>query len=701
MSHRTDIILIQHNTIALPEARDEVQLPRDVLATILTNIAYYGYGLSSRAIDYLMSCERADVEAWWPDIDAALKHVTGDDRQMADFVVYQNFPQEVLEMSQADYWFRQILMYWGLPNQWFTQQAQPREPIEPASFGNVPKMLHPANPQTLPNIYQSLLRLPSCWTPSQQEDVLHLSLELDVQTDLSEVPFKRNMVELGAFLIELKLPVSANNATDVLRLAAAMSKQDTSLRYNVRFRRFSRAERKVLLHMLEADPHLLDNLARRPEPFKRLFSRLHPGDWPERFEAVVRAYDALYNDRLPLTFNARLELALANKDRVALDLLKTRPGVFMRRLHLCLMLFDRDAAVAFVEVLPQLTTYQLVKTQRYLETINDRLWRTFPPRGNWNRLKIVNVMQSKRRRIRPPWARLILVGIKAELCSRLTTLAPSFAVDPRTEHIKLQTNDVELQPFGRGTAFEIPDEVTFIRTASYWSVEHSAYDVWFDNGWNFFDAQWQSKGVCCWDRSMTTSNMAVFSGDPTSSKEMQGRACQMIDLYLDRLVQHGVRYAVWSTLCFSEMPFSQATDVFAALQWGDKPQAGGLFEPSRCQLAFPLTGDNLTKFIAYIDLETRQLIFMDANLRGNVRSAGANQRRLGHLMPPFVEYLNTLPTVHDVFKHAPKAKAGLPILYSDVDAPVEGEAYVFRPEHEESSFEPLDLNAFLSTKGQH
>jgi hypothetical protein len=262
------------------------------------------------------------------------------------------------------------------------------------------------------------------------------------------------------------------------------------------------------------------------------------------------------------------------------------------------------------------------------------------------------------------------------------------------EMVKLQTNDQELASYGRGTVFPIPEEMTFLRTASYWENNSSWANTWYDNGWNFFDENWDSVGTCCWNRTYDLGEAAVFSGDPTNSKEMKGRACQMIDLYIDKLIEKGVRYAVWNVLAYSHIPFSQATgEVLATLQWGEDPQSGKLYEPSRAQLVFPLQGDNKTKYIAYIDLVERNLVYMDANLKGRVSSAAANTAILSEQMPAFVDYLDSLPSVADLFRHAP---GNVPVVYTDAEREIpEGQAYVFKAENEENSYEQLDLTKFL------
>jgi hypothetical protein len=184
-------------------------------------------------------------------------------------------------------------------------------------------------------------------------------------------------------------------------------------------------------------------------------------------------------------------------------------------------------------------------------------------------------------------------------------------------------------PYGRGTVFLLPDDVRFLRTAVYWSAPGHG-NVWYDNGWNFFDAGWNPRGACCWNRERFSTDAtvgAIFSGDPTNSKDLEGRACQMIDLYLDQLNALNVRYAIWNILCYSQIAFDVAKEVFAALQWGKDPAKGKLFHPARCQLAFPVKGPQSTKYVAYLDVFKRRIVYCDANLRANVSSAAGNGKR--------------------------------------------------------------------------
>lgn len=688
-------ILISRHLVAISAASAPPAAAAS-LATVVSNIAYYGFALSAEAYAALARIGEAELGTWWEQVGVVLAAVTGDDKQFASFVVYKNFPGEVLAMDEVEYWTRQILMYWGIPNVYVTQPEQPR-----ASLAETPvfRVLHLADETSLRKIRDALFALPARWIETQWGDVQFLVSTLDQQVELATLPFVENRIRLAAHLIEHGATATLETATDVLRLAAALSGGDVSLREPGKLRNFKRRERRALLAMLEGATNLDEDLVRRRELSKRLLYKLHPGDYRDDYPRVAAAYDKLYNATTIPRFSAELERLLAARDHEALALLKTRPGEFLRRLHATLLAYGAEAIRAFTAVIDQLSTMQLLKLHRYLNTIGDRASRTFPPRGNWSKVQIVDA-DRKRRNIPGPIRGDLLGAIATELARRLASAGP-VSLDRDVERVKLQTNDEELSPFGRGTVFPIPPGITFVRSATYWKSGPSTHNTWFDNGWNFFKSDWSAAGagpagVCCWDVERYY-DAAVFSGDPTNSKELEGRACQLLDLYLDKLVKHNVRYAVWTVLCYSRIPFNKAIEVHAALQWGEEPAVGKLFEPSRCQLSFPLRGDSLTKYVVYLDLVRRELVYLDANLPARTSSAVANSKLLERNMPAFIEYLNTLPSVHDLFAHVPKAATGMPVLYDDADVTLAGgkPAYVFRPTNQASTFTPFDPSSLL------
>jgi hypothetical protein len=692
MTTNATSIFLRNNFVSIPElVETSEQASQEAVATVLMNLSYYGKALSVESYKALSKLPTHSLITWWGEVETQLKIITGESRKIGDFVVYKNFPGEVLEKSSADYWLPQILMYWGFPKEFFTQEVKPRDKMDKQPKCLVLKL---AKDNTLADILLSLCKSPARWKDEELADVLYLSDWYPV--NLAKMGFKENMVLLATSLMKAGKDINISTATDVLRLSVGLSDGDVSLRTKTKFKSFKKPVRRFILRTLEKTNGLKDDMARRPELWKRLIHQLHPGDWSKQYPKVCDAMGDLYKDRL-VTFNSQVEQLLSARDSDVLEVLAGRPGEFRRRLVHTLNLFGNKAVKAFTDadVLSKLTTYQLVSMRSFLETANKREHRVFPPKGNWNLMKI-----GEPRLIKPDQVKAISAALGKALAQRLPKVG---VLDDATRMIKLPNNG-EAGPYARGTVFKIPEGTDFIRTASYWSVTAMGY-TWFDNGWNFFSDDWKPVGACCWSsqkfpghrwdqKANDKKTGAAFSGDPTIAK---GKACQMIDLYPEQLRAAGVRYAVWSILCYSGMTFNKAEDVFAAFQWGKDANKGKLFEPSRCQLAIPLTGDQLTKYVVLIDLDKNEMVYLDAGLRSSVRTAEANGPLLQKNLPAFMEYIKSLPSVHDLFRESVDDASDTQILYSDKEAELTGEsAYVFQPENKNSKFKTVDINSLLT-----
>lgn len=682
--------LAEHNLVAVPQASTNTPAAKNMVSTVFVNIMYYGYIPSESLYRALSALDQASLVAFWTELKPVLENLTGADKKMDQHIVYKNFPQEVLDMSDAEYWTKQILMYLGLPNELFTQEESPRDPLlETIQF----KVLQAATSGSLQSLFNQLLGSSAKWTRAQQKTILDLLATGDVSLDLTKIPFKENLVFAAVEAVKLNAPLTTRSATDVLRFAVALSDGDFSLKENSKFKSFPRSTRRFLLNLLENASNLEEDMARDIGRWKKLMVALRPGDYAKAYPKVCAANDLLYKDSVK-SFAASVEALIATKDDKVLKLLETRPGEFARRLQALVQLFGRKAVNSFKRAAPKLKVIQLLKLRRYFETVQNRRFRTIAPKGNWNKLKIMpNPVNAK-----PMLFKGIVNAIDAAIATKVASKVPSVNLDPRVANVTLQGNDSDLTPYGRNTKFKIPDNVNFVRVASYWKTP-GGFNVWYDNGLNCFDENWENKGTCCWNSKPNGGlQFAVFSGDPTSSKTIEGDACQMIDLYLDKAALAGVRYVVWNILCYSNKKFDEAEAVFASMQWGEKPQAGKPFEPSRAQLSFPVTGKNLTKYIAIIDVVEREVIYVDANLKGVVSSAASNVKTLSETMPAFMEYLETQPTIADLFKDVPKSKTGIPVLYDDegVAIPQDGKAYVFKPLNEDNKFTQLDVSELLN-----
>jgi hypothetical protein len=662
------------------------------LGTILGNMAYYGFAPSSEALTTLTRMPREALIALWEEIDPVFGYLTGDARKMNDEIIYQNFPREVLDMSEASYWVRQICMYVGIPKAFFTEEPKDRAPL---SETTKLKILSSFDINTAATLYQKLVSTPFTWSDAPFEDALILQAHLGVtEVDFAGFAAKANAAQLAAAMFEDRddVRISLTTPVDALRLISLLCGGDVRLSTPFKAKSLKRSLRRTLVRELDAmgSEVLAEAFAQRRNLWKQVLMRLHPGDY--QAPDLNAAYDLLYRSQAR-GLEAQIAIGIADKNKAALGLAATRPGVFARRLRHLHSAFGREAFEAFVTVLPKLTVLQMARLERIFATLKTRSTRLYTPKGQFSKAKVVPAPQVN---IPNEDIAMLREALMAEITTRLDAAHPEgFDVNPDVDTIKIAMNGQELSPYGRGTRFDIPHDVNFIRSMSYWETEDSYDNVWFDNGWNFFDAQWNSVGVLSWDNERfgsTGENAAIFSGDPVSSQS-EGKGAQAIDLYLDRLKEQGVRYAIWSTLCYSGIPFSKAGDVFACLQWGEDAQAGEVFDPSRAQMAFPLKSDALTNVTALVDLDTRELVYLDAALPLNTQSAGYNQERLSQYAPALMDVIDAQPSVSGILG---LAKSGItPVLRNDEDAAVTGTAFVFERRNAESQIEPLDLDALL------
>ena len=133
-------ILIRNHLITIP-GDGTGNLPYPELATVMSDLFYYGYSLSLKAFGALRGCTEEEVRSWWVEVDPILAHLTGEDRKMGDHVVYKNFPEEVLSMDESEYWIKQILMYGGVAALvwFFVIKAQAPQEVITTTGGAIPE----------------------------------------------------------------------------------------------------------------------------------------------------------------------------------------------------------------------------------------------------------------------------------------------------------------------------------------------------------------------------------------------------------------------------------------------------------------------------------------------------------------------------------------------------------------------------------
>lgn len=309
----------------------------------------YGYTMSyDLFMAFCNATHAAFLEAWSALYDLVMEDAKAISKTSP---IWPNFPDDAMEADLVDLYVVNLLNYLTL-GQW-----QPD--FDPSKFCKALDREHLPAAKQIPacdadEIYRYVtqsITSNSPLSPDEQNTVIDLLTHggedflnhlMDMMKD-KHITCKENLALYASFIINRpdwrgqQCFLDFNSSTDVLRLAAAMSGQDVSLVKPPRFRSFKRSERRELLYLLE---HVEKNegFALRPEEFKRLGEKLHPGEYAKYFPENKAIFDKVRNGVHIETYNSKLQELL--KKPVNVDVLTAhlmlRPGVFARYLDFAL-----------------------------------------------------------------------------------------------------------------------------------------------------------------------------------------------------------------------------------------------------------------------------------------------------------------------------------------------------------------------------
>lgn len=643
-----------------------------LVGNLLARLATIGHTLNEDGIERLLRAKPEDVRSFGIDLIALIERSYRLDEKMEDFVVYKNFPAEVLNMSESEYWLKQIFIYLGADYDQFglREAEQSRPPLEDITLKII---RHYDTPNEF--VMTNLMAQGAQWTPIQQEWANHFFQGEKI--NLSDFSFISN----GVSVIGDK-GFNTTRVTDILRYAAHVSGGDPTLRQKSKFV-IRRPQRKMILEALSSftDDELELGFAKHKEEWKRVMHIVRPRS--SGYENVARMADLLSKDKIKSEL-ARIEM---NPDE------PIRQAGIARRMFRARYKRNREVAMNDVR------THMFRWTNREIVSFFNNLMmetRVFRPHAKWERAitKVDNrpkIAESDLSELR---------GLAHDIMSaRHHTAFPNGVdLDMGLHDVRLIQSDQE-GLVGRGTVLEIPEGMTFLRSSSFWKLPRSG-NTWMDNGWLFFDGDhkfiqhvdWNSPGDVGYGSSRNGFG-AIFSGDPSNANDLEGRGCQLIDLDIEQLLKSGVRYAVSTILSFNSIPFNEADDVFVTFQWGENAQEGKLFEVSRINAKFEIKSSAKAHSPVVIDLLERKIIFIDIPLGSRTSSASSHSRYFENNLRGILEHSQRNPSVFELMMDAPKGNT--PFVLTDSENSINAErAYVARPTNAQSKYEAINTSEF-------
>ena len=284
------IYIRRRGKVILPEGAGTTSL--GALAALQKNLESLGYLLGREVMDGLARLSLAQVDAFYQRLVKDLRALVGAHRKFEP--MYPNFPGQVMEMTEAELYVNALLHYWTLQRHEFEPEDRPALEAYPPRH-----VIGLGSREEFTAIFTLLARAKTPFSPQDKEDVAWFIAQYrdDILPLLPEdIASRENLAYLGAKLMRYAPAAAAvldrhvQTATDVLRLAVALSNGDVSLAEACKFGKFRRAERARMLGWIERAANRTEDMLRWKPRWIRLGEHLHPGEYAKRFPQTAAAF---------------------------------------------------------------------------------------------------------------------------------------------------------------------------------------------------------------------------------------------------------------------------------------------------------------------------------------------------------------------------------------------------------------------------
>ena len=633
----------------------------EYVAVLQKEAEQLGYVFSDEVIDRFSTLSIADLALLLRSLLKNLRALVGAHRVHRP--LYPGFPQQTLALSEAELYLHAVRHY-------LTRRRMAAED------GGRVALLHGRAPReiglgSLEDFERIFTRLAGARTSLSDQDKADVSWFVrQYRNDIfrllpKALPFKENVAIVAGQLL-LHVPGEATDvflqhhvktATDVLRLAAALSGGDVSLAKATRFKSMKRSQRKLLLGLLERHGDPAEDMLRWAERWKRLGEVLHPGEHADRFPRTVAAFALLRNGTPVHSFNSAIEACLRDGlvANAALSL-QARPGEFARRLDHLLRCAEAPSQILehFGGVASQVSTPVLLQVLTHFRRRGEHPLRTFFPKGE---VAKVFALRDERAPLPDGMADRVAGRCEAALLQRFAQL-PQLGrchVDPELRDYLVpfsqRSASKALRTLVRGSRLPMGDE-RFVRMFLWWMNGRGRTDidlsaVLFGPGFEFVDVLSYYK---------LRNYGGYHSGDIVDAP--QG-AAEFIDLDTQRLRELKVRFVVMAISSYTMQPYCDLPECFVGWMARRDLNSGEPFEPRTVVDRIDVASDTQICLPLALDLDTRQVLWMDIALKEQPRWNNVHNNLSGVSL--MVRALNALvkTDLHTLFSLHARARGEL------------------------------------------
>lgn len=678
-----EIYLRRKNKVFFTNMTDNNSIRNENLYPVLTmlhNVNTLGYTFSPEVLNELMTLADFQLEYGYVSIIEALKELVGAHKEFVP--MYPNFPKQVMNASDAELYVNAMMHYLG---DWVGLRIMPdyvkkeRKPLK----GDVTyKVIDLGTREDFKSIFQNLMSSNTSISQTDKDDLDWLLdlFKIDFEELKGYLPSEFNNKEVMAFVsskllqhMEEKTSMTlvrsyVKTATDVLRIAVALSDGDVSLAKPCKFRNFKRRERRLILGLLDGlnQDGAFEDMSRWVERWKRLAHKLHPSEYGSLYPDATQLLMYLCNGERVQNFYSRLEEAYELCDYPAVvGMLSTRAGEFARNLDRLLREVsynDSDGdnvdaisvVTEFKKVAGQVATPVLLQVMTHFKNRDtEKDFRVFLPKGQL--AKVYGVEQKL-----PKLSALICASVVSvcedalrERFSKLPSLGNVY-LDERLKGYVVpfsqRSASKALKTVSRGSRIKLEDGKNTVRFFIWWKdIKSASYNsrVDIDLSATMLDEDYNNLGtVAYYDLK---NEIGCHSGDITSAPK---GACEFIDVNIKKYKEAypKSRYLVMHINSYTGQKFSDMPELFAGFMMRTKPQSGEVFDARTVEQKFDVTSETTYTTPLIVDMETREVIWADTALKQTSRINNVNRHlnQSNLMVRSIVEMVK--PNLYDLFR---------------------------------------------------
>lgn len=651
-----EILIRRKNLIILPSTPSKgvgYNSSFSIIGSILRNMEPYGYIFNSSVIDKLKEYSSETITDWFIQVVIPImKKITGVNHTWN--CMYPNFPQQVMEASDAELYINAIIHYLTFGEVLPDYEANIRHPL----IYN-PKKTKIINIGYNDSAFLIFKNIVSSNTSVSVQDINDCKVIFNrlpeqcikyLKDNSTAIPNKENLAKITSIAWDLvgykkcSMEKYFKTTTDVLRLYVALSNGDVSLSSPTRFKNLSRKFRTNIMNLLEScGENIIEDMFRYREEWLRIGERIHPFSYSnKKYSKVITAFDYIRNKKKPSFFakevNILINILKTNKHTMLpiinrlTDILKTRPGEFARRLDLVLRccynepISTKTVLCAFDSIVTNVSLPILFQLRNHFinrNFINDRV---FFPKGNIAKAVVIN---NNLPHLRDDTCECVhsicnnAIKLKLKEKESLGKVYIDDEFDNFIMPFSLRNANPASKIVTKGSRIKVSDDTNIIRLFVWWTnidnndSKYSNSRVDLDLSCGFYDENWDMIKRISFTNLRSSEINCYHSGDITNGGPKDGNGvAEFIDIDLNSI--KSVKYIAFNVNSYTCQKFSELPNCCFGWMQRNGFNDGEIFEPSTVDMKIDIRSNSKVSIPAIFDCETREIIWTDMNISPNI-----------------------------------------------------------------------------------